>query len=101
MLPDTMPNEGKMYRNIASGKAVFSRGQKLCLVVIVLFVTITTLSGLAQTITSVLAQRDLEGIAIGFGLRFLLLSIFWIFLGVKGLLPDGGALKKYRLSANP
>jgi hypothetical protein len=38
VFPDTNLNEGRFYRNIASGKAVFSRGQKVCLVVIVLFV---------------------------------------------------------------
>jgi len=36
VFPDTNLNEGRFYRNIASGKAVFSRGQKICLAIIVL-----------------------------------------------------------------
>ena len=37
VFPDTKLNEGRFYRNIASGKAVFSRGQKVCLTVIALY----------------------------------------------------------------
>ncbi|MGB8128544.1 MAG: hypothetical protein WCG81_02015 [Candidatus Angelobacter sp.] len=65
VFPDTNLNEGRFYRNIASGKAVFSTGQKVCLVVIVLFVTIITSCGLAETIASIIGQRDLAGKLIG------------------------------------
>jgi len=95
VFPDTNLNEGRFYRNIASGKAVFSAGQKVGLLVIVLFVTIMTSFGLAQTIASVIAERDLDGIAIGlWGCIYLLaILLFWIFLGVKGLLPATPARK--------
>jgi len=98
VFPDTNLNEGRFYRNIASGKAVFSAGQKVGLLVIVLFVTILTSFGLAQTIASVIAERDLDGIAIGlWGCIYLLaVLLFWIFLGVRGLLPAAPARKVRR-----
>jgi len=98
VFPDTNLNEGRFYRNIASGKAVFSAGQKVGLLVIVLFVTILTSFGLAQTIASVIAERDLDGIAIGlWGCIYLLaILLFWIFLGVRGLLPAAPARKVRR-----
>ena len=37
VFPDTNLNEGRFYRNIASGKAVFSRGQKASLLLILAF----------------------------------------------------------------
>ena len=98
VFPDTNLNEGRFYRNIASGKAVFSPGQKVGLLVIVLFVTIMTSFGLAQAIASVIAERDLDGIAIGlWGCIYLLaVLLFWIFLGVRGLLPAAPARKVRR-----
>ena len=98
VFPDTNLNEGRFYRNIASGRAIFSVGQKVSLLVIVLFVTIMTSFGLAQTIASVIAQRDLDGIAIGLWGCIYLLAIlfFWIFLGVKGLVPASPARKVRR-----
>jgi hypothetical protein len=64
----------------------------------VLFVTIMTSFGLAQTIASVIAQRDLEGIVFGFWgcIYQLAILLFWIFLGVKGLLPASPARKRRR-----
>src|SRR5580765_652945 len=90
VFPDTNLNEGRFYRNIASGKAVFSAGQKACLLVIVLFVTVMTSFGLAEAIAATMAQRDLQGKVVGLWGCIYLLAIlfFWIFLGVKGLLPD-------------
>lgn len=98
VFPDTNLNEGRFYRNIASGKAVFSVGQKVCLLVIVLFVTIMTSFGLAESIASMVAHRDLEGKVMGLwgGLYLLAILFFWIFLGVKGLLPESPAHKRRR-----
>ena len=98
VFPDTNLNEGRFYRNIASGKAVFSRGQKICLAIIVLHVTIMTSFGLAEAIAATMAQRDLEGKATGLWGCIYLLAIlfFWIFLGVKGLLPATPARKVRR-----
>jgi len=105
VFPDTNLNEGRFYRNIASGRAVFSVGQKVCLLIIVLFVTIMMSFGLAQTIAEMMAQRDLEGKVLGLwgGLYLLAILLFWIFLGVKGLLPESPARKRrrgYRQSDN-
>ncbi len=98
VFPDTNLNEGRFYRNIASGKAVFSGGQKACLVIVVLFVTIMSSFGLAEAIAATMAQRDLPGIATGLLGCFDLLAIlfFWIFLGVKGLLPASPVRKRRR-----
>lgn len=98
VFPDTNLNEGRFYRNIASGKAVFSVGQKVCLLVITLYVTIITSFGLAQAIAETMAQRDLAGKVMGLwgGLYLLAILFFWIFLGVKGLLPATPARKQRR-----
>ncbi|HEY4677921.1 MAG TPA: hypothetical protein VIJ01_12205 [Candidatus Angelobacter sp.] len=98
VFPDTNLNEGRFYRNIASGKAVFSVGQKVSLLVMVLFVTIMSSFGLAEAIAATMAQRDLPGIATGLLGCFDLLAIlfFWIFLGIKGLLPATPARKRRR-----
>ena len=98
VFPDTNLNEGRFYRNIASGRAVFSVGQKVCLLVLTLYVTIITSWGLAQAIASMMAQRDLEGKVMGLwgGLYLLAILLFWIFLGVKGLLPESPARKRRR-----
>jgi hypothetical protein len=98
VFPDTNLNEGRFYRNIASGRAVFSLGQKLCLAIIVLFVTIMTSFGLAEAIAETMAQHELDGIAVGlWGCIYLLgILFFWIFLGVKGLLPASPARKRRR-----
>ena len=79
VFPDTNLNEGRFYRNIASGKAVFSLGQKVCLLVIVLFVTIMTSFGLAESIASITAQRDLQGKFMGlWGGLYLLSDPFFL-----------------------
>ena len=98
VFPDTNLNEGRFYRNIASGKAVFSLGQKTSLRIIVLFVTIVTSWGLAETIASVMAQRDVAGKLIGLWtcLYILAILLFWIFLGVKGLVPASPVRKRRR-----
>ncbi|HEY2171861.1 MAG TPA: hypothetical protein VGJ30_19705 [Candidatus Angelobacter sp.] len=98
VFPDTNLNEGRYYRHIASGKAIFSVGQKVSLLIIVLFVTIITSWGLAQTIASIIAQPDLEGKVIGlWGCIYLLaILLFWIFLGVKGLVPASPVRKRRR-----
>jgi len=98
VFPDTNLNEGRFYRNIASGKAVFSWGQKVALLVITLYVTIITSWGLAQAIASTLSHRDLQGKVMGLwgGLYLLAILLFWIFLAVKGLLPPSPVRKRRR-----
>jgi len=98
VFPDTNLNEGRFYRNIASGSAVFSVGQKVCLLVIVVFVTVATSFGLAEAIAATMALRNLQGKIMGLsgGLYQLAILFFWIFLGVKGLLPATPARKRRR-----
>jgi hypothetical protein len=98
VFPDTNLNEGRYYRNIASGEAIFSVGQKVSLLIILLFVMIVTSWSLAQTIASVIAQPDLQGKAIGLWGCIYLLAIlfFWIFLTVKALLPQPAVRKRRR-----
>jgi len=98
VFPDTNLNEGRFYRNIASGKATFSAGQKMSLLIIVLFVTIVTSWGLAEAIASIMAQRDVAGKVIGlWGCIYLLaILLFWIFLGVRGLVPASPVRKRRR-----
>ena len=98
VFPDTNLNEGRFYRNIASGKAVFSVGQKISLLIIVLFMAIITSCGLAETIASLIVQRDVEGKLVGLWgcLYILAILLFWIFLGVKGLAPAGSVHKRRR-----
>ena len=98
VFPDTNLNEGRFYRNIASGKAVFSVGQKVCLLVIMVFVTLVTSFGLAQAIAETMAQRDLDGIAVGLWDCVYLMGIlfFWMFLGLKGLFPATPARRRRR-----
>lgn len=106
VFPDTNLNTGRFYRNIASGKAVFSLGQKTSLLIIVLFVTIVTSWGLAETIASIIVQREVAGKLIGLWACLYILAIlfFWIFLGVKGLVPASPVGKRrrgYRQSRKP
>jgi hypothetical protein len=89
VFPDTNLNEGRFYRNIASGKAVFSLGQKVSLLIIVVIVLVFTSIGLAEAVGYVLAQRRIENKLFGIwiGLYPLAILYFWMFLAVKGLLP--------------
>ena len=89
VFPDTILNEGRFYRNIASGKAVFSRGQKASLVIIVAIVLVFTSIGLAEAVGYILGQRRIENKLFGIwiGLYPLAILYFWMFLAVKGLLP--------------
>ena len=89
VFPDTVMNEGRYYRNIASGKAVYTLGQKVSLLIIVGFVTIVTSFGLASTIAEVLTARAayLALVAMWSCVYMLGFMLFWIFLAIKGLFP--------------
>lgn len=90
VFPDTMLNEGRFYRNLASGKAVFTLGQKISLLVIVgWFILISTLD-FAGNFGEFLAENHTR--FPGWTLWPLTLSLmwllFWIFLAIKVLFPD-------------
>jgi hypothetical protein len=82
VFPDTNLNEGRFYRNIASGKAVFSRGQKVSL-------------GIMITVYAILSALQIAAIISGKEEHFLLASAgicmawlcFWIFLAMKCAFP--------------
>jgi len=58
VFPDTNLNEGRFYRNIASGKAVFSRGQKASLLLVVAFFFMVNALDFAGRISLVIARRS-------------------------------------------
>jgi hypothetical protein len=91
VFPDTNLNEGRFYRNIASGKAVFSLGQKVSLLIVPAYYLTITFVELAGTISQVLAENKDHGqfFADDLWIFFLLLwgFLFSTFLAVKGLFP--------------
>jgi hypothetical protein len=97
VFPDTNLNEGRFYRNIASGKVVFSRGQKASLSLLVLYFLAIALMALASLIDDILEQgrrRNPDSL-----IYFAYLSgtfCFWLFLGVKGLVPASPVRKRRR-----
>ena len=88
VFPDTNLNEGRFYRNIASGKAVFTTGLRVSLGIMVLFFTMASAVGLAGGVA--LVEPDLLVLPLLAGLGSL---GFWIFLAVKAFFPDKPARK--------
>ena len=60
VFPDTNLNEGRFYRNIASGKAVFSRGQKASLLVIALYFLLIFSVALASAIGQFASKNRIQ-----------------------------------------
>ncbi|HZE81017.1 MAG TPA: hypothetical protein VE604_08945 [Candidatus Polarisedimenticolia bacterium] len=89
VFPDTNLNEGRFYRNIASGKAVFSQGQKISLLLIVFGCMSFYAFGLASSISAFLSQHNIGLLVVDLWSSMWLLGVlvFWIFLTVKGLFP--------------
>jgi len=98
VFPDTNLNEGRFYRNIASGKAVFSRGQKISLLIVPMYFLIILSAGIAGAISQVLykhkhnARFPSEDVWICFYL--LAWMLFWTFLALKGLFPPSQRRKR-------
>jgi hypothetical protein len=90
VFPDTNLNEGRFYRNIASGKAVFSRGQKVSLAIMVAVFTILNALQIAAIISG-----EGEGFLVGpAGISMAWLG-FWIFLAMNAFFPPK-LERKYR-----
>ncbi len=89
VFPDTNLNEGRFYRNIAYGKAVFSKGQKISLLLIVFGCMSFYAFGLASAISAFLSQHNIGLLVVDLWSSMWLLGIllFWTFLAVKGLFP--------------
>ena len=91
VFPDTNLNEGRFYRNIVSGKAVFSKGQKISLFVVPMYFLIILSAGIAGAISQVLhkhkdnARFPLDDVWIC--LYLLAWMLFWTFLAVQALFP--------------
>jgi len=90
VFPDTNLNRGRFYRNIASGKVIFSRGQKVSL-------------GIMITVYAILSALYIAAMISGKGEYFLLGStgisvsglFFWIYLTMNALFPPKPE-RKYR-----
>ena len=98
VFPDTNLNEGRFYRNIASGKAIFSRGQRISLLAVVGIFLVATSVSLASVISQSVADdgirfRTVDILACIYSLGTLL---FWVFVAVKGLLPSPAPARKRR-----
>jgi hypothetical protein len=97
VFPDTNLNEGRFYRNISSGKAVFSRGQKASLLLVVAFFFLVNALDFAGRISLVIARRShIRPWDVLPSMLSLIWFLFWIFLTVKALLPQRAPARKRR-----
>ena len=97
VFPDTILNEGRFYRNIASGKAVFSRGHKVSLLLILAFFIVVNAVDFAGRISYVIAEHShIRGWDVWPSMGSFIWLLFWIFLAVKGLLPQPAPARKRR-----
>jgi hypothetical protein len=89
VFPDTNLNEGRFYRNIAYGRAVFSRGQKISLALIVLSWMVLFAIEMAALIGVFLAEHNTGLLVVDFwnSMFFFGILLFWISLAVRGLFP--------------
>jgi hypothetical protein len=89
VFPDTVLNEGRFYRNIASGRAVYTRGQKASLLLVVVFFTFVHAVSFAADLSDFLSydHGNLQRWVFWPSFYSLLWLLFWIFLAVKGLFP--------------
>ena len=106
VFPDTNLNEGRFYRNIASGKAVFSWGQKVSLLLVVAFFFVVNALDFAGKISLVIARRaHIRPWDVLPSMLSLIWFFFWVFLTVKALLPAPAPARKrrkgYRQSGKP
>ncbi|MGH9498208.1 MAG: hypothetical protein ACRD3L_03625 [Terriglobales bacterium] len=97
VFPDTILNEGRFYRNIATGKAVFSLGQRISLLLIVAFFIVVNAVDFAGRISLVIARREhIRGRDMWPSMGSFIWLLFWIFLMVKALLPQPAPVRKVR-----
>jgi hypothetical protein len=97
VFPDTNLNEGRFYRNIASGKAVFSPGQKVSLLLILAFFIVVNAVDFAGRISLVIARRaHIRGWDVWPSMGSFIWLLFWIFLTVNALLPQPAPARKRR-----
>jgi hypothetical protein len=98
VFPDTVLNEGRFYRNIASGKAIFTRGQKISLLLLFLYIfTIVTIFIALAAIDLATSEKPAPGESL-LSITFPLLwpAFLWTFLARKGLFPPIRQKKRRR-----
>lgn len=97
VFPDTNLNEGRFYRNIASGKAVFSTGQKVSLLMMVAFFIVVNAMDFAGRISLIIARHShIRPWDVWPSMLSFIWLLFWIFLTVKALVPDLAPARKRR-----
>ena len=98
VFPDTNLNLGRFYRNVASGKAVFSVGQKVSLLLVLAFFIVVHAVDFASTAAVLFSEDRASDRAWSLepSLISLVWLIFWVFLAVKGLLPQPAVRKRRR-----
>jgi hypothetical protein len=98
VFPDTNLNEGRFYRNIASGKAIFTTGQKVSLILIVAFFIVVQVVDFASTVARPFSEDRASDRAWSLepSLISLVWLIFWVFLAVKALFPPQPPVRKRR-----
>jgi hypothetical protein len=98
VFPDTVLNEGRFYRNIASGKAIFSHGQKISLLLIVAFFIVVNAVDFAGRISQIIDQNHsyANRLVLWPSIGSLVWLLFWVFLAVKSILPQPEPARKRR-----
>jgi hypothetical protein len=97
VFPDTNLNLGRFYRNVASGKAVFSVGQKVSLLLVLAFFIVVHAVDFAGQISFVISQRaQIREWSVWPSMSSFIWLVFWIFLAVNGLLPPQPAVRRVR-----
>jgi hypothetical protein len=99
VFPDTMLNEGRFYRNIVYTKAVYTLGQRIALLVIVLWCVSVSSVAMAAAISEFLALDDTQvhgRSSLVFCLYPLGVALFWVFVAVNGIFPTPARPRKRR-----
>jgi len=97
VFPDTNLNLGRFYRNVASGKAVFSVGQKVSLLLVLTFFIVVHAVDFAGEISFVISQRaHIREWSVWPSIASFIWLLFWIFLAVKAVLPPEPAVRRVR-----
>jgi len=97
VFPDTNLNLGRFYRNVASGKAVFSVGQKVSLLLVLAFFIVVHAVDFAGEISFVISRgAHVREWSAWPSIASFIWLLFWIFLAVKAVLPPGSAVRRVR-----
>jgi len=90
VFPDTVLNEARFYRNIASGQAIYRPILKVTVFVLLLYVFVFDSAALAGAIAGLLHEKYPENFLPDL-MSFIWLSgslVFWAVVASKGLFPS-------------